>query len=78
MSDQVSVNFVTYDPQRDEFVLYFVDDGPWPQSEGDWHRHLRSLQDKILAAVDASVDGGLAKQYANSIGKKVRIQVDSP
>jgi hypothetical protein len=55
-----------------------VEDGPWPQNDASWREHLKLLQDKILDAIDAAVDGGLAKVFPESAGKSVRVQVDSP
>ncbi|PQO36117.1 hypothetical protein DTL21_09365 [Bremerella cremea] len=78
MSDNVSINLITEDADTGEFVLYLLEDGPWPSGEVDWNDCLIRIQDHILDAFDAVVDGGLAKKYPESVGTKVRIQVDSP
>ena len=78
MPDRVTVDMVTHDPTTDELVLYVVADGPWPQSDHDYGAVLKSIQDKILDVVDASIDGGIAAVYPDSLGKRIRIQVDSP
>jgi hypothetical protein len=78
MSEQVTADTVTYDPSADELVLYFVEDGPWPEDDNAFAHSLKRIQDRILDAVDACIDGGVAAAYPDSLGKKIRIQVDSP
>ena len=78
MSEKVTIDLVTHDPHSDEFVLYLVEDGPWPTRESEWKECLKGIQDRILAAADAAIDGHLAQKYPDSVGKSIRIQVDSP
>jgi hypothetical protein len=78
MSRETTLELVTYDPRSDEFVLYVVEDGPWPSSDPEWRTCLRRIQDRIFEAVDAAVHGGLAKKFADSIGKPIRVELDSP
>jgi hypothetical protein len=78
MPIHVTIDLVSHDPHNDEFVLYLVEDGPWPISEDGWADKLKTIQNKILDVFDASVDGGLEKVYPDSRGKAVRIQIDSP
>lgn len=78
MKPHVKLDLVTYDPRLDEFVLYIVEDGPWPQDDATWNHCLNRIQNQVLDACDAAVDGGLAREYPDSLGKPVRIQVDSP
>lgn len=78
MLDKVTINLVTEDPSTDEFVLYVVEDGPWPNSDDGWKACLNRIQNHVLDVFDAVVDGGLAKEYPDSVGSKVRIQIDSP
>lgn len=78
MNPTVRPDFVSFDEPRQEYVLYFVEDGPWPNRSESWRGLLTALQGRILDAVDAALDGGLAQAYPESIGQLVRIQVDSP
>ena len=78
MSERVTIDHVTQDPRTDEFVLYLVDDGPWPDVESEWKARLKAIQDRVLAAADVAIDGHLAARYPDSMGKAVRIQIDSP
>ena len=78
MSERATADMVTHDPKTDELVLYLIEDGPWPESDSDYGGVLKSIQDKILDLVDASIDGGIAAIYPESVGKQIRIQVDSP
>jgi hypothetical protein len=78
MTSTVTIDTITHDPANDELVLYLVEDGPWPASEEDWRACIRSIQDRILSAVEIAVDGGLTTRYPDSVGKGVRIQIDSP
>jgi len=78
VAEQVRIDLITQDSVNDEFVLYLVEDAPWPASSPDWDQRLSTMQDRILSAVDAAVDGHLANKYPASSGKAIRIQVDSP
>ena len=44
--EQVTVEFVTFDPKSEEYCLYFVEDGPWPDSDEVWNARLTSIQDR--------------------------------
>jgi len=74
----ITVQKVTDDPSTDELVLYFVEDGPWPQNGDEFGTVLKRIQDEILDAADAAIDGGITAVYPEAGGKKIRIQVDSP
>lgn len=75
---RIAIDFVTHDPAHDEFALYFVEDGPWNLDNSMEENSLRQIQDKVFDAMDAAIDGGLATALPDSLGKKVRIQIDSP
>lgn len=78
MSRQIILDLVTHDPKSDEYVLYLVEDGPWPTEAGEWRRCLRRIRRRVLGAVDAVVLERFAALYPESRGKPIRIQVDSP
>ena len=78
MTTDVTLSHVTYDEKYVEWVLYLVEDGPWPIKEQEWRRCLLRIQQNVLAAVDVAVDGHLAARYPESERRGVRIQVDSP
>lgn len=74
----VRVDFVAFDESSREHVLYLVEDGPWPSGLDDWQDCLRRIQGRVLDAVDAVIDGGVARVFPDSAEGRVRIQVDSP
>jgi hypothetical protein len=78
MADRVTADLVTYDQANDEYVLYLVEDGPWPQDEAGWRSRLAGIQERVLSAADVAIDGHLVEKYPDASGRKVRIQVDSP
>jgi hypothetical protein len=78
VSESLTADLVTYDQGNDEYVLYLVEDGPWPHDEAEWRARLSGIQGRILSAADVAIDGHLAEKYPDSRGRKVRIQVDSP
>lgn len=53
--------------------MVLVESGPW---RGSLDMHLRSLQDRLYGCVDAALDGQLARQFPESLGKSVVIQLD--
>jgi hypothetical protein len=78
MKKCVTIDIITHDPNTDEFVLYLVEDGPWPESSKTWDEILSVIQERVLSAADVAIDGYLADKQPDSRGKRVRIQVDSP
>jgi len=75
---QVKIDLITHDAANDEFVLYLVEDGPWPDSKSEWRECLLKIQNRIFDAIDVAVEGHLAVKYPESSGKKIRVQIDSP
>jgi hypothetical protein len=78
MPSEIKIDLISYDPNDDEFVLYLVEDGPWPNNSSAWKTCLSRIQSRVFDAIDVAVDGYLASRYPDSSGKKVRVQVDSP
>src|SRR4051812_28130692 len=78
MPSEARIDLISYDPKHDEFVLYLVEDGPWPQDASAWKMCLSRIQSRVFDAIDTALDGHLASRYPDSCGKKVRVQVDSP
>ena len=48
-------------------------EGPWMDSKED---HLRALQERIYGCLNAALDGKLAEQFPQSVGKTVVVRVD--
>src|SRR5215831_12893575 len=75
---RATIDTITYDPTHDEYVLYLVEDGPWPRDDNSWNETLAQIQNRVFDAIEVAIDGHLQKQYPESLGKSVRIQIDSP
>ena len=75
---KVTLDLITTDATTGEYVLYLVEDGPWPLDQKRLEVELTRIQNRILNAVDVVTGGHLAKKYPDSIKGKVRIQIDSP
>ena len=78
MSSTALIDRITHDPGTDEFVLYLIEDGPWPGAGEDWSACLKRIQTRVYDALDVAIDGHLAEKFPESRGKAVRIQLDSP
>lgn len=78
MKEQVTVDLLAEDILTDEYVLYILENGPWPVGDDDWDALIIRIQNHVLDAFDAVVDGGVAKKFPESAGGKFRIQIDSP
>jgi hypothetical protein len=74
----VTIDLITQDQASGEFVLILVEDGPWPGQDCGWKECLSRIQGRVFDAIDVAVDGHLAAKYPDSLGKKVRVQLDSP
>ena len=52
---------------------------PWPGTDETlWKSTLLEIQSRILSAADVAIDGHLAEKYPDSVGRRIRIRVDSP
>ncbi len=69
---EVAVNFVAFNEARDACLMVLVE-GPWA---GDVEEHLRGLQDRMFGCLDAPLDGQLAEQLPEAMGKDVIVRVD--
>jgi len=78
VADRVTIDLITRDNASGEFVLYLLEDGPWPTGAPDWRPLLLRIQRRILAAVDVAVDGHLSEKYPDARKSDVRVEVDSP
>jgi len=78
MTASVTIDLITYDGANDEFVLYLVEDGPWPTEQAARKVLLKAIQDRVLSAADAAIDGAVSGEYPDAMNKAVRIQIDSP
>lgn len=68
------IDLITEDPNNGEYVMYLVEDGPWP--EADLEQRLRAIQTRLYDAIEIAIDGQLASKFPNALGKPVRIQLD--
>jgi hypothetical protein len=76
--ESVSIDHVTVDPQSGEYVLYVVEDGPWPTLASDIDLEKHRIQRRIIGILEAVIGGSLASAMPETRGKAVRLQVDSP
>ena len=68
-----TVDFLARGSTPDEWKMVLVESGPW---QGSLDPHLRNLQERLYGCVDAALDGQLAEQFPESVGKSVVIQLD--
>ncbi len=55
MSESVTIDLITRDATRDEYVLYLLEEAPWPADEAGWEQRLLRIQQRVLGAVDIAV-----------------------
>ena len=72
VEDPSKIDLVTFDPARDEYILVLVEPRPWDGSE-ERARQLITKVDNYRFFVSS---GQLAKNYPESVGKAVRLQLD--
>jgi hypothetical protein len=66
------IDLVTYDPKSGEYVLIMTEGRQW---DGSADRVLQ-LQEKINNYLSFALDGQMAKEYPESVGKPIRLQLD--
>lgn len=69
----VTVDFVAFDDEHDTCLMVLVEEGPWTVPIDD---HLRALQDRLYACMEAALDGQLAQRFPKAANKKVIVRVD--
>jgi hypothetical protein len=74
----LKIDLVTDDASSGELVVYLVEDGPWPTPPLDMITVPKRIQGRIFDAIDAAIDGYIAAEFPDSIGKNIRVQIDSP
>jgi hypothetical protein len=62
MQNNVKIDFITVDKTNNEFVMYLVEDGPWP--EGNLENRLLAIQDRIYNAVDVAIERCQCRLFA--------------
>ncbi|MGH1556991.1 DUF6572 domain-containing protein [Caulobacter segnis] len=68
----VTVNFIAFDKARDAYLMVLVEEN-WTREAED---HLRALQDRMFGCLEAALDGQLAEQFPESIGKTIVVRID--
>jgi hypothetical protein len=74
-TQRVKIDVVTEHPATGVFALILVETGPWKAGTED--AELRRIQARLYDCVDVAVDGHLAATYPKSLGRPVRIQLDT-
>ncbi len=68
----VIVNFIAFDKARDACLMVLVEEN-WTKETKD---HLRALQDRMFGCLEAALDGQLAEQFPESVGKRIVVRID--
>jgi hypothetical protein len=74
MLNEVKIDFITFDKNNNEYVMYLVEDGPWPESYLE--KRLLAIQERIYYAVDVAIDGQIIKKLPEAKSYNIRIQID--
>lgn len=69
---ETKVSFIAFDEARDACLMVLVE-GPWTAATED---HLRALQDRMYGCLEAALDGQLAGQFPEAMGKTVVVRID--
>jgi hypothetical protein len=67
-----TLDLITRDPAADKVVLVMIERRPW----GADPRQLAQIEEKINRYLGYVLDGFLAEQYPEYVGKQVRIRLD--
>ena len=74
-TQRLNIDVVTEHPETGVFALILVETGPWAPGTED--AELRRIQSRLYDCVDVAVDGQFAATYPKSVGRPVRIQLDT-
>ena len=68
----VTVNFIAFDRAREACLMVLVEEN-WTRETED---QLRILQDRMFGCLEAALDGKLAEQFPESVGKTIVVRID--
>ena len=68
----VTVDFIARGETEADWLIVLVEEG-WAEP---FEPRLLTLQDRLYGSVDAALDGELARQYPESLGKSITVQID--
>ena len=66
------VDVVTHDPKTDEYALIMVETRAWDGSD----ERLQQISEKVENYVSFALYGQMTKLYPESLGKRIRLQLD--
>lgn len=69
--DRAVIDFVLSSPEGHEYVLVLVEDRPWSQPGVIDH-----LTDRVNRSVSYVLEGDLASNFPETVGRAIRIHVD--
>ena len=72
-TDTPLFNFIARGGTPNEWRMVLLESGPWTGAAED---HLRALQNRLYACIDAALVGRIAEKFPESKGKRLVIQVD--
>lgn len=72
--EQVTIDYVSRAPALFQWRMVLVEEGPWPDSAIE--NNLLRIQDRLYACIDAALDGNLARQFPDSMGRQLVIHLD--
>lgn len=74
----LTIDVVAFDPVCDHYSLHLAEAERLPDEVNERRARLKAIQDRVSNAFDAAVDGYIARQYPETLGHTVRIQVNCP
>jgi hypothetical protein len=67
-----TVDLITYDPKADEYALIMVETRGWDGSD----ERLQQISKKVENYLSFAVNGQMTTLYPESLGRRIRIQLD--
>jgi hypothetical protein len=72
---KVTVDFVARDQPHGGWALVLVEQGPWDAAE--LTEQLRRVQARLYSCLDAALDGQVAQNFPESVGKPLIIRLEA-
>ena len=69
----VAVDFIARGASEDEWLMVLVEEGQWAQP---FEARLRMIQERLYGCIDAAIDGQLAAQFPETLGKRIVVRLD--
>ena len=70
----VTIDFVSFDPELDAWLLVLVEPGPW--TDATVEARLAALQERFYGCLEAALEGQIAERFPQAANARIIVRAD--